>query len=79
MNLSINQGTVVLCRSTRSKDIDENVKLVIPKFSLFFIESEMGELCLKSKVCKIFGVKTLEIQGISQNLLKNYNLRFSEP
>ena len=31
---------------------------------------------MKSKVCKVFGVKTLEIQGISQNLLKNYNLRF---
>ena len=36
----------------------------------------MHELFLKSKVCKNFGVKTLKIQGISKNLIKNHNIRF---
>ena len=36
----------------------------------------MHEFSFKLKVCKIFGVKTLEIQEISKNLFNNYSLRF---
>ena len=78
VNLSLKWGTVLVCRSTRSKDIDQNVWLLIPQFSWLCIKNEIRELALKSKVCKILGVKTLEIQGTSKNLIKNYNLRFSK-
>ena len=40
------------------------------------MKNEMHEFSFKLKVCKIFGVKTLEIQEISKNLFNNYSLRF---
>ena len=42
------------------------------------MKNEMHEFSFKLKVCKIFGVKTLEIQEISKNLINNYNVRFSK-
>ena len=36
----------------------------------------MRELCLKSKICKIFGVKMVEVKGLSKTLIKNHNHKF---